>query len=202
MPIKIASHAVLVLIVMLVVMLNLTGCSDYYKKMSVTDGIAHFSFEYPSNYKPEFQYLDDAPYERTRVGLFTINEESWVNVHEAGITVAIEKTGKRYSNSTDALEAEIKWWTSRGYKDFLLLERSKVIFAGVQSEQIVYSYTYMHIEDVQINMHVVKTPTIVRIIFFDYHEQIWFISVEAHGSYANQSKADFDHILQTFKILE
>ena len=43
----------------------------------------------------------------------------------------------------------------------------------------------------------------VRAVYFDRGGYIWIIEATAHGSdVIDQMKTDFDHIIQTFKILD
>jgi uncharacterized protein YjbK len=41
-----------------------------------------------------------------------------------------------------------------------------------------------------------------RWVYFDYSGFIWQIEIEYEGEIAEQAKADFEHVIQTFKILE
>jgi hypothetical protein len=177
-----------------------------YNKFSLTEGIAHFSFEYPSSYYVEFTRLEERPWDYTMVRLLTLNPESEYGIeyyHDAVILINVEDTGYSYSSIEDAIEKSISWWTSRGYDDFHLIERSTVKIAGVQGGKLVYAFnSYHRMDATEFGTHSVKTPAITRRIFFEHEGKIWLISSTAYESYAETAKADFEHVIKTFKILE
>jgi len=41
----------------------------------------------------------------------------------------------------------------------------------------------------------------LREVYFDYNGLIWRIDIRSDSTTAEEDKADFEHVLQTFKIL-
>ena len=42
----------------------------------------------------------------------------------------------------------------------------------------------------------------IQLMFFDSNGLIWELTAKHEADMAEQAKADFDHVIQTFKILE
>jgi hypothetical protein len=107
------------------------------------------------------------------------------------------------------------------YPDFVLLERSMVSVGGISAEQIVWSgginsssvrlpapfscslFPVM-LENVREKYTTFVLPTHVRDVYFEYGGLIWIIQVTSSPiqNEVDQAKADFEHVLQTFKILD
>ena len=83
-------------------------------------------------------------------------------------------------------------YTEARWPDFKLLERSNVIVAGIQAELIAY----------QTNQIVGPPVVYMADVYFDYGGFTWAFDVKADLDLAETVRADFDHVLQTFKILE
>lgn len=175
-----------------------------YSKYSLTEGIAYFSFEYPSRYYVEFTRLESSFREETMVRLLTRNKES-TNEHDAEILVYVENIDSprylNYLNIDEEIEHHILGASSTVFRDFYLLERFDVEIAGVKGKGIIFSYS-SRLESVGAGFRDVIQPAISRDIYFEYDEKIWFISVTACEGYAETVKADFEHVIETFKILE
>jgi len=190
----------LLILLLLVSIIGISGfsCSDY-KTFTLKKGIAHLSFRYPSRYEIYDIDLGDIYLgASTTVDLYT---EPLKNpaFHDAQICIYIYKTDENVSNSNEDMESYIASWSrADGFK---IMERSSVTVAGIQGTQIVYYRASHLIEDIHYGMHIIKTPVIVRKVFFDYNHQIWRISVMGHESLADTIKADFIHVIDTFKIL-
>lgn len=192
--------AAVVSLVLLVSMTNL-GCRDY-KKFSLNKGIARFSFEYPSAYELESTRMESYFAEEISVFFYTSpTKQSIADYHNAEIFVNIGEASAPIPTLQERTELAIASG-SRHYGNFRLLERSNVEFAGIRGELVVFSFASYLLEDVQLGMHLVNTPAISRAVYFDRNGQIWLISLTAHESLADKSKADFTRILQTFKFLD
>lgn len=86
--------------------------------------------------------------------------------------------------------------TGKGFKDFQLLERSAISVVGVLGEKVLYSY----------NIVSSGTPTLLPAVsrgaFFAAGEFIWSVNVSVEINNGEADQSVFDHVLQTFKILE
>ena len=188
-----------VVLILFIIIISLIGCSKY-NHFSLTEGIAHFSFEYPSSYYLESTRLEEKPWDYTRIRLLSKDEE-FPLAHLAQIIVDIENISTRYSNIDEEIEQLISWATSQGYRDFCLLERFDVEIAGVEGKGITYSYS-SRLESTGVGFRDVIPPAITRNIYFEYNDKIWYISITASEDYAETAKADFEHIIETFKFIE
>ena len=198
--IKIGTSLLLILVVLPV----FPGCqntdNNTYQTFTFTKGIK-FSFEYPSHYykegiwaykpwasKGDIEFYDKLPSDWNWYDHFYIRvQDSWKSAHEAieGIV-----------NNT--LEKEI-------------IEISNVTMAGMQGEMLVYSHHAPKVSDQfgwSCSPRKINHPDnpnnvlwIDRIAYFSSGNKLWSVEIGWSESKAEQQKADFDHILQTFKIL-
>ena len=80
---------------------------------------------------------------------------------------------------------------------FQLLERRPVTISGVEGElsAFVEEWVVLAARD---------TPKLryVRWAYFDYDGLVWEIEAEAEEELAEQVRVDFEHVLETFKILD
>jgi hypothetical protein len=98
-----------------------------------------------------------------------------------------------------ALEESLDF--SRIYKDFRILERSPVSIIGEQGEKVVYSYLWEPPLRPEGSMGDEPKPTETRMVLFVHKNILWKLEIESSPSNAETTKADFEHIKQTFKIL-
>ena len=180
-------------LVMMICLLALSGCS--YRTFTLKEGIAHFSFEYPSNYKIHSVEVGDIYRRRgeyTDINMFTpkVGEKSLAEVHDAEIRIAIHQADSGVSNSTEALESFLSD-SSKFYKDFKLFERSDITVDGIQGERVVFSYTSLIVMVYHIGMHIVRPSAVGRITYFDYSGKIWRKNVEGYKDLDNTLTAAF-----------
>ncbi len=77
-----------------------------------------------------------------------------------------------------------------------LMERNPIAINGIRGEMIVWTCKW-YPDYYRGN----KWDASIREVYFDYDGVIWYIEFDSHMDRAEQSKADFEHVLQTFKIL-
>lgn len=180
-----------------------SGCSSY-KRFILREGDAHFSFDYPRNYE---ELVNDVV-----AGWATVSfdrelvEEDWI-IEDSYFSVDVYEAGRIGNPDAEAaLESDItRIATHEYYSDFEILDRSSVSIAGVQGEQCVFSYCYREaIPDVDDEGPFLKLPVImiVRCVYFDYNGFIWEIWLQSTEGFAEEDKAHFEHILETFTILD
>ena len=149
--------------------------------------VAHFSFEYPAHYEKYSAHAtteDKAIYIGFRDKIVPegrINGFIYIYVEGAGIT---------YPDATAALEYEI----SQFVEPENLLECSNVTVTGISAELLVYS----HEQEGTIG----DINRVTRGVYFDYNDLIWSIVIESDEDRADVAQADFEHLLETFQILD
>jgi hypothetical protein len=183
----------LLMLLLASLMVTLPGCNNSeYRTFTFKKGV-NFSFEYPSHYKIE----DVRAYEQEQVsGKVILYDKLSSKVSLFGfINITIIDASEKFPNARVVIEQiasnELK-------KD--ILERTTININGIPAELIVYSSKIGMIPEAP-----PKSWEIVRInrtVCFDYSGLIWVIIIESDEDKADQAKADFEHLLQTFKILD
>jgi hypothetical protein len=186
---KLSIH--LVNTVILVALLVFVGCTDVssYQSYAIMKGIAHFSFEYRAYLRvKEVRSLDNMSY-ITLVGpLLTTTDmpivqiTAWVQTQDFNADI--------FLNNTLIYEPRIP--------DYRLLEQSDLIIDSVPAKQI--AFTERSIVPVSNESGAVPME-VYRRVYFDHNGLVWEISIESISAAAEADKADFEHILQTFKFL-
>ena len=176
----------------LLLLLSVAGCYGY-KKYTQRDGIAHFSFEYSEDYKES--YIDLLP-AYTSVGYDRWQNDGWF---DSGFYVRVFETGwNDYKDATDLLEKNTQR-LSDSYKDYQILERSSVTVDNIKGEKLISSYTpgESHESDL-------KEPTLLinRRVYFDYEGLVWEIMMISIEKVAEADEPIWEHLIETFKILD
>jgi hypothetical protein len=191
----------------------LTSCKDSgtsgtgYKTMTVKNRIANFSFEYRSFYKDvDGPRVEDSSAHRFTVvyvlaskktapmpnpepgGDGTVGMEYVPASIEVGAADAAKYPDLPAKVRIDGLLESVSTWPH--YK---LLERTTVVVAGAEAELVAF----------QVDGFFGLPPMIYKaLVSFDLDGIQWDIDVEAELEMAEIMRADLDHLLQTFKILE
>lgn len=180
-----------------------SGCSSY-KRFTLREGDAHFSFEYPGNYEEVLTHV----YSGWAAVSFDheLVEEDWI-IESSYLRVDVYEAGRRGNPDAEAaLESAItRIATEEYYSDFEILERSSVSIAGVKGEQCTLSYCYREeIPATDDEGPFLKLPALmtVRCVYFDYNGFIWEIWLRSTEGFAEEDKAHFEHIIETFEILD
>jgi len=80
------------------------------------------------------------------------------------------------------------------------LECSTITVAGALDEMIVYSHESELIPEApSSSLEVMK---VTRVVYFDYNDLIWKIEIDSDEDRAEEAEADFEHLLETFQILD
>jgi len=199
------------------VILLLLGCnssSDGYKQITVNNELGHYSFEYPSHYKRNFvdnfdfkvpyaTLVLEGPVKSEEAEVFdpntgeikTVVGKRGTSVIYIGVSNYKVYFGESYS-ATDKIEGVLEDMAK--WANFKLLERSPLTVSGVEGEMIVYLVDKL----MPIPVEDGKNLLYVRAVYFDYQNLTWEIEAKCNQDIQEQVKADFDHIIQTFKILE
>ena len=146
----------------------------------------HFSFEYPSGYKRISTYAKSNPgapfsvrFARGTGALGCVQRTDTV----FGVNV-----NWPYSEARNAREAADRTVTGLGTPE-LVSQRSFTMVAGIAADLLVFRDPRMP-----------DTPE-ERAVFFDFDGRIWNVFIYSDTARAEQAELDFEHMLETFKIL-
>ena len=198
--------------ILLIGTLALAACSrsespSEYKTLTVKNHIANFSLEYRAYYNDlDGPHIVDSTTDRfTAVDILAPktyetmgNPEpggggivdmtyvpAHINIRASDVTKNPERPAAVRIN--DSISGWGKW------PHFQLLERSNVTVSGVQAELIAYQVD---------GFFVGPDLEYCTKLSFDYNGLQWDIESEAGINMSAMIRADFDHVVETFKILE
>ena len=192
-----------------------------YFTFTAENGIPRFSFEYPSDYNLlSYQSMPEVPitsvllsdvdyrYQEEYMGDYVIRSNIVEYPPEAEwdyklVNIFIDKYSPEAATALKECIAEHKRYAIAGLsEDFRLLQKRRVVVAGIEGWEIVLSYI-----DLPVMPHgssEVRTravPVVARELFFDYQDMAWNIRVYSDEGNAEQARLDYEHILQTLRIL-
>jgi hypothetical protein len=188
------------------------GDNGEYRTIIIEKGIALFSFEYSARYSridgPAF--YDDEIHQFTGVTVLAPMKQISVvapNPDLKGQTVSMSYTPAFidvfvYDASDRGATAisEFEEHLSHIEEDGTILDRSQVTVSGVLAEYVAYTSNTL------IPLFAVSEGGIPAkycwTVYFDHAGLIWNIEAESEVAMANQVKGDFEHVLQTFQIIE
>lgn len=190
------------LLLILIALIMQSGCDGSgYKAFTLEKGIGHFSFEYPAQYKVEKVEVRDDSLLYTDVVL-------------SGPGPTLENGGMDYTFISVFVDSTIDYPRSAEYDlentlasaseflvDFQLLERSILSIVGITGQQIIY-YCNMGVREYPEDPEPELLPTIVRNIYFEQGDLIWNLHISYNQSIAEDAQAVFEHLLETFQILD
>jgi len=184
--------AVLVLLISLAFLPACEATTSGYIKYVQKEGIAHFSFEYPEEYE-EASHYSRSNY--TSVSYARWQNDGWLDSH---FRIGAYKPGwAGYNNSNDLIEGDEKLLSDE--KDYQIIERSTISIAGISGILLIRAYTIEDMFDSDL-----KEPTLLidRTIYFDYDGLIWEIMMDSIENVAEADEAIWEHLVETFKILD
>jgi hypothetical protein len=186
-----------VIFILSLLALSLIGCRSY-KSISLKEGIGRFSFEYsPRFIKKNITIQVD---NNAETYLLLETAITYYPHIEANVAIHVEMAGDRYINSCELLDL-VESDFDRDYQGCQLLGRSEKYIDGLKAEELIFSFNEYKMDSIPPGSHIVSTPSTTKIIAFDYDNKVWVILLTSHESYLNQVESDFNHILETFKII-
>lgn len=172
------------LIALMVMVPILAGCNtSQYKTYTLKHGAVHFSFEYPSRYEKQSEYLQSS--ELAPIGIRFVHRQPDAPGKDTVFGVNISRLAPEWPDAKAAVARIISLGNT-----IQVTEQSLTTVAGISGELVVY-----------LDSRMPNTPSI-REVFFVFDGLLWNIFIYSDVSKADQAKADFNQILQTFKILE
>jgi hypothetical protein len=187
----------LFLVLIIIPLLVIQGCSSYtiadmgsgYNAFTWKSGPNQYSFEIKSNYKVISKNLSD-----TASDVFFINPEATNNKIVTQIMVSNSKLEAGENSYSEAMDRSLSHLNE---PEFRILERFPVNVLGNPGEEVIYSYKRIF-EDSRI----APVPSISRELMFTRDQRLWWFSIDSPESSDESAKSDFEHLIQTFKILE
>lgn len=163
-----------------------------YKLFILREGVGHFSFEYPDDHE---QGSLDIYSDITFVTFHrSLTEDIY---YDSTFSIIIFQAGKfNFPNANTALEYDILL-NNKATKDFQILERSSINIGGVEAELLVNS-CFPEKEFGGFTTKIQKN----RDIYFNHKGYIWDISMITMEEVAEVAQTYFDHMLETFKIID
>jgi hypothetical protein len=195
-------------------MLLLFGCNSEYKNLTVDNELCSYSLGYPSYYEieiwnnfdidiPSAYLFIKGPIEMQEADVFdpdtgeitTVSGRrgtSFITIHVANYKIYFGESYSAADKIESVLEDQAKW------ANFELLERTPLTVSGVQGEVIVYLVDRL----MPIPVEDGKNLDYFRSVYFDYNGLTWVIEAQCTQEIMEQVIVDFEHIVETFTILE
>jgi len=203
--------------VFIVVFITLSsiGCTSSrngYQTLTVKNSLVSYSFEYSTYYKrygpsvntkyvSPYVYLDlTAPKKPMKLTIPSSNGQGLKTVSSSYVPAAIELNVYVANNNSalcakDALDVWVSDILKGKYPDSLT--QSPILISGIEGDIITYTHDWGMLLSSD-------TPKLkyFRVAVFDYGGYIWDFTAWSEEEMIEQVKTDFDHILETFKIIE
>ena len=177
----------------------MAGCessSDGYKELCVDKGIAHFSFEYPANWKVKDIEIEDNYIDILIAAPYLVREDKDNKYIRSTIwSFFIMMPNGEHPDAKTVANNELIFWKERF--DAKILEFSTIELYGVIADKFVISYgaavEYPWEE---------PEPTIHKEIYLDHDGLIWNIAAISNQEVVDKDDIHFLHMLETFKFLD
>ncbi|MDD5082830.1 MAG: hypothetical protein PHU08_05595 [Dehalococcoidales bacterium] len=190
------------------------GCiNSGYRSIKVEDQICSYSFEYPASYTVDGPSVEDnsdwrystigvsAPRASRTMKVPDVESSEWrtyeVRYTPLGVSIFVRDSSVRPDLPRKSVDRIISLNQDNTY--FKVLDNSGIIVDGNRAEQLAY-------EDAPFSF---ITPTdskpqlkYERDVFFDYNGLNWHISMTSDIELRSEADSIFEHIVQTFKILD
>jgi hypothetical protein len=170
-----------------------------YQVFRCDTGAARYTFQFSTSY--DFSYFDvadDGDSTFTYIDLWKERNEG------SGVYTIISISFLNTDDDTPDVEAAIQkaLAQARSSLDYRLIGLSETIVSGIPAQEIIYSHS-LNIGDLTVDqdsqaMH----SRIVREVYLEQDDFIWKLAYRSSESIYETARADFEHILETFEILD
>jgi hypothetical protein len=178
--------------------------SDYRAFVTIEEGAPYFSFEYPSYYGLSDQTAPGNPF--LYVVLNGILLENFYKGKVKTIKICITNVSQELLVFPDAETAVNSYVSERKwsfYRNYRLREKHKAVVGGIEGWETVITYRERPLPVGELGKPRDPAFIVRRDVFLDFQGMTWQISlITDTDSYEQQTKTDFEHILQTFKFHE
>jgi hypothetical protein len=190
----------LIFIIFLAVTVN-SGCSPYkirnsssgFKFLTVNDGIGKFSLEFNDRFKLNNHEITDSFSSFSLDGPYTGVAQDFTF-----ISIDISNLDPGQPSYIYYLEESLKW--NKNLPNIKVVERFPVLVARESGEEVVCYYDAPRVP-LQIAKGIPSAPSIIRRVMFTHNNLLWQLEMRGLESSAEQDKIDFEHVAQSFKIL-
>jgi hypothetical protein len=180
----------------------------------VATGVPLFSFEYPVDYViTSYQPMPEFPGTSLMLGTLAsipptttmtdqISSDLILNSIDIYINDYLDDDVPTAEAAVDNIAVEYAQYEKEGgVKDFKIIYKRQVVVGGVKGWEIKYSFiNYPRIFFGRDYNH--PTPLIDRQVYFDYKDMSFNIGLFSDASIIDKTEKAYEHILQTFKLLE
>ncbi len=178
--------------------LSLTSCSSPdYKVFSLKEGVGHFSLEYPAEYSVTRIDIRNGPVSRyTDIGIGPTTATSSHGLNEISIYAWPADF------PTDTAVLILGGLLAQGeiiFSDFQLKQRFSVMIGDMEGQAAVFSWTAPLAGGAE---EAKKLPAVSRMACFRHGDLAWEIHVASDLEAQGQAEAEFNHVLETFRILD
>ena len=184
---------------------------EIYSTFSATE-IPPFSFEYPNNYvitsyqsMPRFPSTSVLLRTIESLPVTTITDEAPKDFIFNGIDVYIAYFNEYVPTAETAIDniaVKYEQYEEAGHvKDFKIIYKRQVVVGGFKGWEIKYSFIKYEITLIGID-YSHPTPLVVRQVYFDYQDMSFNLILTSDASIIDKTEKGYEHILQTFKLLE
>jgi hypothetical protein len=187
-------------LVMLIAILTLSGCSNYnisnsgksYKTFTIKKGVGRFSFEYSTLYE-----ILNVDIKSRYTDMFLAGPETGEAQDTTTIHIAITESEDVQSDYQKSIEYLLTLTAKN--PDFKILEHVPITIEGISGEKIVCYYKALRSPDMVMEGFK-PVPTIARYLSFILGNSYWSLNIEGLEQLADSDGANYEHIIQTFKI--
>lgn len=182
----------LVVGIILVSTISFSCGGEVYKKVNTNKHGVSFTFECPTTYIDTGTLESDTDNVNQVILVRPFPEKQ--GLYDTELYIEIDDSGI-HNNAKSALEYYLYGYAANN-PDFKLLGRSTIKIDGIQGELAIHSMTFRQ------GTFMGPYLSIARDVYFDYGGQIWTIGLASHIEIEDQTKAEFDHIIKSFKFLD
>jgi hypothetical protein len=178
-----------------------------YATYAQNEGTGHFSVEYPVGYKPG-SLTDPWFIGEYRGQSLAIVGQFSENYHSTVFYINCYKIGAPLPDIDSAINLRIsqneEYARNGAITNYKIFDKNSVLVSGVKGKEIAFSFTALPIIAPDLNIPTnFSTPysEFEKYIFIAQRDLIWEINLSCDGSQLEQAQIDFNHILQTLRIL-
>lgn len=193
----------LVALVLLTISVSiLAGCKNYevvnnnseYNTFIMKDGIAKFSFEYNAKY--ELKNVNEL---KTGTNIYVYGPSIGQTWYFTLIAIHVIQPENGHIDYKYYLERSIE--IDSGKRDFVLVDRIPINLSGESGEGVSIRYTAYPLNE-GLMQGIPPAPFLVRRVMIWHKDLLWWLEIGGLESTSETDKADFEHMLQTFKIFD
>jgi len=183
--------------------ISIFGCSKYeinranngYKIFTLKKGMGKCSFEYNHQYRVMIVETTES-----YNGISLSGPEISPGIDMSSLQISCHKQNEGDQGYLNSLEDRLKWERNISM-DFAILERFPVNISGESGEEVAYNYLWKRPNSPEAKS---GDPQQIysRIVMFVHNNNIWTVGIGSGVEYVETVKKDFEHIIQTFKLLD